>query len=42
LFQLTVYNIPIGLAALTLVSWVILFALMKLGFRQVIRVVKEA
>ena len=38
--QFYVFNIPIGLIVLTLVSWIMLFSLMKLGFNQVIRVVQ--
>ncbi|WP_073079954.1 PrsW family intramembrane metalloprotease [Sporobacter termitidis] len=38
--QLVAYNIPVVPVALTVVSWVILFAMMKIGFRQVFRVVK--
>jgi hypothetical protein len=36
--QLIVYNIPVMPVALTVVSWLILFWMMKRGFYQVIRV----
>ena len=36
--QLAVLNIPVMPVALTVISWVILFWMMKLGFNQVIRV----
>lgn len=39
--QLTLYNIPLVPVTLTIISWVILFAMMKLGFKQVLRVTGE-
>jgi RsiW-degrading membrane proteinase PrsW (M82 family) len=38
IIQLVIFNIPIVPVTLTVISWIILFAMMKSGFRQVIRV----
>ena len=39
--QIVVWNIPVVPVALTVISWVILFAMMRLGFKQVARVQAE-
>ena len=39
--QLIVYNIPVVPVTLTIVSWVILFAMMKLGFKQVFLIYQD-
>ena len=36
--QLVVWNIPVAPVSLTIISWIFLFAMMKRGFKQVIRV----